>query len=358
MNTHLNRFFLLLFLLMGSIFISANAQRHHDGDGGRSNEGRNFNGGSNRQRSFGQSQVFNRQNNNSFERRDQRRNNFPAQNRVFDIRRNGNDDVYQRRGINRDIARSTVLGSPRNNRTVNNIRINNNSRYGYGYDRSDHYNRYNYVPRRYVYMGAPRFSILPRTYVSIRFGGYPYYYYGGGFYSYFDGFYEPVFAPIGIHIRILPVGYYPIYVGPHLYYYYNGIYYNRYNDEYQVVDAPIGAEVSVLPKGARVVTVNGEKFYEFNGTYYKEGVNTKNEVVYTVVGKYGEINNTDSQTASSGQSLQSLQIGDEINTLPQNTRQVTINGESFFVTPDNLYLKAETKNNAITYKVVGTVDNQ
>ena len=55
----------------------------------------------------------------------------------------------------------------------------------------------------------------------------------------------------------------------------------------------MGATVSSLPKGAKSVTLNGEKMYELNGTYYKEDQNSKGEVIYTVVGKNGEINNTE-----------------------------------------------------------------
>ena len=174
----------------------------------------------------------------------------------------------------------------------------------------------------------------------------------------YDGYYEPVFAPIGIHVTILPVGYYPIYVGPIPYYYYEGIYYRRYNDrndEYEVVDAPMGAVVKSLPKGATKVVLNGEKLYEFDGSYYKEGTNSKNEVVYTVVGKNGVINNTGEQQPVTN-AVQTPQIGDEITTLPENSKRVTINGDVLYVTPDNFYLKAETINNTTTYKVVGKAE--
>lgn len=393
MNTNFNKSLAVLFLLTAAFIGTANAQRDRSNGGNRESRGNAYsnrgggsytNRGSNdnvRQRSFDRSPGFNRGNNNnnngSFDRRGNdnrvanvtpvnrdnstfRRNNFPG----------GNND--------RNTARNSVLGSQRNNdfnsrrgndRNVivnNNMRVNNYNNYNnysryprvYSYNRYGGYSfsRYNYYyPRRYVYIGAPRYSVMPRTFISINFGGYPYWYDRGCFYGYYDGFYEPVFAPIGIHVRILPLGYYPFYIGPSLYYYYDGIYYRKYqdnSDEYEVVDAPIGAVVSSLPKGATKVVLNGEKFYEFNGNYYKEGANSKNEVVYTVVGKNGVIDNTDDQSQENTQP-QIPQVGDEISSLPDNSKQVTINGEVLYVTPDNLYLKAQTVNNTTTYKVVG-----
>lgn len=371
--------------------ISASAQRNRDGDRGErgnsysSRSGRSYSnhnsGDFNRQRNFDRSPDFNRGNNNGSFNRSMNDNRVadrtPVARNNSTFRRNNIPDVNSN---SRNSARSSVLGTPRptdmssrrfgNNRTVvvnNTIRVNNYRNYSryprvYSYNRHGGYSfvHYNYyAPRRYVYVGAPRYSILPHTFISINFGGYPYWYHGGCFYGYYDGFYEPVFAPIGIRIGILPVGYYPIYVGPRLYYYYDGIYYSRYqdrSDEYEVVDAPMGAVVTLLPKGATKVVLNDEKFYEFNGTYYKEGTNSKNEVIYTVVGKNGVINNTNSDQPQVNESAQAPQVGDEITTLPENSKEVTINGEVLYVTPDNLYLKAETVNNATTYKVVGRVE--
>lgn len=212
--------------------------------------------------------------------------------------------------------------------------------------------RYFPVPRRYVYVGAPRYSVLPRGYLHLSFGGYPYYYYNGLFYSYYSGFYEPVYAPVGIHVSLIPRGYYPIYVGPTRYYYYEGTYYRQNSDsDYEVVDAPVGASVALLPKGAKSVTLNGEKFYEFNGTYYKEGVNEKNEVIYTIAGKYGNINNTDAAPFS--QAPAALQMGSVVPALPDGAKEVVINGEHLFVSPDNTYFRAQANNGEISYKVVG-----
>ncbi len=75
-------------------------------------------------------------------------------------------------------------------------------------------------------------------------------------------------------------------------------------------------------------------------------------MVYTVVGKYGEINNSDDPGDVS--SNQPLKMGDIISTLPDNSRPVTINGESLFVSPDNFYFKQRTDNGVTSYEVVGT----
>jgi hypothetical protein len=396
MNTSFKQSLLVLFLLSAGFCISASAQRDRNssqrGNSYSSRNGGNNNNRSNsddnRRRNTDRANGSSRQNNTgSFERRnnnnnnandvasaDRRNNSY----RIIDRNRVGTDNATQRRNSNanfndnrdrqRSSSRNSNFNSQRTNRNVvinNNVRVNNYyNRYPrvYNYDRSGRYSfvRYNYyAPRRYVYIGAPRYRVIPRTFISINFGGYPYWYDRGCFYGYYDDYYVPVFAPVGIHVTVLPVGYRRIYVGPSPYYYYfEGVYYRNYQDrdnEYEVVDAPMGAVISVLPKGATAAVVNGEKFYEFNGTYYKEGANDKNEVVYTVVGKNGNINNTDEQKDDE---IIAPQIGDEITALPENSREVTINGEVLYVTPDNLYLKAETRNNTTTYKVVGKAENK
>ncbi|MDQ2752902.1 MAG: hypothetical protein M3R72_07750, partial [Bacteroidota bacterium] len=44
---------------------------------------------------------------------------------------------------------------------------------------------------------GPRYYGIPGGSISIRFGGYPYYYYGGTFYQPFGGYYRSIFPPIG-----------------------------------------------------------------------------------------------------------------------------------------------------------------
>jgi hypothetical protein len=241
----------------------------------------------------------------------------------------------------------------------NNYRYsNNNYRYNNNYYRSGYGSGYN---RGFSFAYGPRYSIIPRTSISLYFGGSPYYFYNGFYYGYYGGYYEPIFPPIGLRIGFLPYGCSRLFIGGYPYYYNNGIYYRQYDDDYEVVDPPMGATVNSLPKGAKSVILNGEKMYELNGTYYKEDRNSKGEVIYTVVGKNGEINNTgDSGENSSipgnndvNTPPVSLQMGDIVNQLPEGSRVITINGEKMYVAPDDTYLKEESNGGVVQYKVVG-----
>src|SRR5665213_450411 len=249
------------------------------------------------------------------------------------------------------------------NRTITRSRYNNyysynNNRYVGG--RSFRNGYYTYNNRSYAFMSGQRYSFIPRNSVSIYFGGYPYYYNRGCFYGYYGGYYQPLFPPIGLQIGYLPFGYSSFYIGGDPYYYYNGIYYSNYGENnYQVVDAPMGASVYSLPQGAKAVVLNGEKLYELNGTYYKEDRDSKGQTIYTVVGKNGQVNNTDDEsnnTGSNNTNLNSdndnslstpaptLQIGDVVSQLPEGSKVVTINGDKMYVTPDDTYLKEDSDN--------------
>lgn len=282
------------------------------------------------------------------------RNRFPASTNNSIAQRSNRSGIQTNTGRVNNINRgggNTVVNRGGGNNIVN--RGGSTTRYRTG--RGGYPARYSYAPRRYSYSGYQRYSILPRTSISIHFGGYPYYYDRGYYYSYYNGFYEPVYAPFGIRVTVLPFGYYPFYIGPTRYYYYGGTYYRNYGtNEYEVIDAPLGAVISDLPKGATVALVNGEKFYEFNGTYYQEGVNSKNEVVYTVVGKNGEINNTDGPLPVTDNAP--FKIGELVTTLPENSRQVTIDGQVLFLAPDNSYFKEKNIDGTTWYEVVGVDD--
>jgi hypothetical protein len=263
-------------------------------------------------------------------------------------------------GYNRNIASSRS----------NNYYAYNGNRY-IGGGRSFRSSYYTYNNRSYAFMYGPRYSVIPRNSVSIYFGGSPYYYNSGFFYGYYGGYYQPLFPPIGLRIGYLPYGYYSFYNGGYPYYYYNGIYYRSYDDNnYEVVDPPMGASVYSLPQGAKAVVLNGEKLYELNGTYYKEDRDSKGQTIYTVVGKNGQVNNTDDESnnngngdnsnlnGNNGNSLSappaSLQMGDVVSQLPEGSKVVTINGEKMYVTPDNTYLKENSGDSGtVQYEVVG-----
>jgi hypothetical protein len=201
-------------------------------------------------------------------------------------------------------------------------------------------------------MYGPRYTIIPRSFISIHFGGHPYYYHRGYFYGYYSGYYRPIFPPFGLQISVLPFGYSTLFIGEIPFYYYNGIYYRQYDNSYQVVDAPMGATVNSLPRGARSVVINGEKLYELNGTYYKADRDANGNDVFIVVGKNGVINNTDLQSDVFS-SPNSLEMGDRIDQLPEGSKAVTVNGKQLYETPDHIYLQQESENGSSFYKVVG-----
>ena len=97
--------------------------------------------------------------------------------------------------------------------------------------------------------------------------------------------------PYGFTIGLLPRGYWGFYFGGFPYYYYSGIFYSSTNDhQYQVVEAPIGAEVPSLPNDAKPIIVNEQKLYEYLGTYYKEVMDVNGKRHYIVQGKDGVLN--------------------------------------------------------------------
>src|ERR1700710_539921 len=90
----------------------------------------------------------------------------------------------------------------------------------------------------------------------------------GGFYRPGSGYYG--YPHLGFYLGVLPYGYYPFYWGNSLYYYYGGIFYSPYDGGgYQVTTPPVGAAVPSLPEGASSIVIDGQQFYELNGVYYK-----------------------------------------------------------------------------------------
>ncbi len=377
------RIFFLTALSAGIINVSQ-AQRGRDSRGAGEGNGGRVSGGSSRV--------------GSAPSRDMVRRTAPA--RSY----NNNSRVIERSNSMRNFSRGNVVArSPLRNTTVYNSRgsfVNRNgyARAGVGY-RNGYSNNYRYrsyhgnvYGRRTSFMYGPRYRVIPHSFISINFGGYPYYYNNGLFYGYYGGYYQSIFPPFGLRIGTLPFGYSSFYWGGYPYYYYNGIYYQNYGDDgYQVVDAPMGATVSSLPGGATSVVVNGETLYELNGTYYKAGQDANGNTVFTVVGKNGVINNTSTDQGynsaptqgdgAQGQpqpqdygapqqspppsdiapssvnppasSSSSMQIGDTMAQLPDGSKLVNINGEQLYQTPDNVYLKGQLNNGVVQFTVVG-----
>ncbi|PZR25949.1 MAG: hypothetical protein DI535_16055 [Citrobacter freundii] len=220
-----------------------------------------------------------------------------------------------------------------------------------------------YHPRRGGYYGGPGYSPYRGMRVSFSyFSGpraiYPYRginysYYGGHYYRPYGSYFQLVAPPVGISIGILPRGYRTIYAGSIPYYYYGGTYYRpgKKVNTYDVVDAPIGASVPELPEDAKVVVINGQKYYELDGTYYKEDIRDNSEIWYTVVGKDGKLD-TD-QEAIDSTTDNGPQVGDVVDKLPADCRTVVVNGQKYYVSPDDIYYEEVIGQNTISYKIVG-----
>jgi hypothetical protein len=210
---------------------------------------------------------------------------------------------------------------------------------------------------RPAYYHGPRVYSVGHPYVSIGFRGLNYAYYGGYFYRPFPGYFRMVAPPIGIGITILPPGYQRIDVGQYPYFYFNGIYYAPSpGNTYTVVSPPLGAQVNNLPPDTHVMVIDGQKYYEYNGTYYRENVSSDNQRSYTVVGTDGVLN-TDSD-GPAPVTPAGPRIGDRMDKLPDNCREITINGTTYYEAPSGYYYQEVIEKNTISYEVVGKSSDQ
>jgi len=206
--------------------------------------------------------------------------------------------------------------------------------------RHRHYRYYGpYRGQRVVHIAGPR--------IVIPYRGIHFHYSNGFYYRPYGGYFRVVAPPIGIHINILPRGYKRIYVHDVPYYYYGGTYYRKGDDRYEVVQAPLGASVPELPNGAKVVVINNQKYFELDGTYYKEEIRDNNEIWYTVVGTDGKLD-TDEELADDGP-----YVGDVVDQLPADCKTVVVNGNKYYVSPDDIYYEETRTGDKVQYKVVG-----
>ncbi|MFC4232898.1 DUF6515 family protein [Parasediminibacterium paludis] len=222
---------------------------------------------------------------------------------------------------------------------------------------------YHPSPRVYAYAPTPIFR--PSVQISLGLGS-PYY--ARPYVPYYRP-YIPYGPSIGFRVSVLPYGYWPFYFGSDYYYYYDNTFYRRYDDRnYEVVAPPIGAKLPQLPKNAKAVTIDGIRYYELGGTYYQETRNEKNQVLYEVVGVNGElktnqlqnnsnsgnnINNGNFNNQNQPQQNRPIQEGDFVDNLPGQCRTITVNGQTLYVSPDNIYYQQINESNRTYYKVVG-----
>jgi hypothetical protein len=210
-----------------------------------------------------------------------------------------------------------------------------------------------YHPSPRVYAYAPRPVFRPSFNFSVGFGSR---YYARPYVSYSRAF-APYGRSIGFRVNTLPYGYLPIHFGSDYYYYYDNTFYRRYDDRnYEVVAPPIGAKLPQLPSAAKAVTIDGQKYYELGGTYYVATYNNSNQVLYEVVGVNGELKtnqNGNYNNQNQPQQNRPIQEGDFVDNLPDQCKTITINGQTLFVSPDNIYYQQIVDDNRIYYKVVG-----
>ncbi len=187
------------------------------------------------------------------------------------------------------------------------------------------------------------------------FGGVGYH--GGAFYRPGFGYYG--YPHLGFYLGVLPFGYYPFYWGSSLYYYYGGIFYSPYDGGgYQVTAPPVGAAVPNLPKNAQSIKIDGIQYYEVDGVYYKETLDDKGNKVYVVAGKDGVLNTDDSATDPNA-SVAAPKVGDIVNQLPDGCRKVILNGKKYFVSPNDIYYEKVTDPNGnVGYRIASLPDDE
>lgn len=219
------------------------------------------------------------------------------------------------------------------------------------------HNNYYSAPRFYAY--APRPVFRPSLHINVGIGSY-------GYHSY-SPYYQPYipYGPsLGFRVNALPFGYYPFSFGSDYYYYSNNTFYRRFDDRnYEVVAPPIGAKLPQLPRDAKAVTIDGIRYYELGGTYYQENLNSNNQALYEVVGVNGKLNtnsynqNNDYQNSNQGLNNQKTDKesieGDIVEKLPEQCRTVKLNGQTIYVSPDNIYYLQIADGNRTSYKVIG-----
>lgn len=123
----------------------------------------------------------------------------------------------------------------------------------------------------------------------------------------------------------------------------------------------MGAKLPELPSGSKAVVVDGMKYYEHKGTYYKEEISPDNHLLYEVVGTKGVLNTPQQNMPQQYPQQNTPQqlpadnnvIGSKIESLPANTRSVSINGQKYYMAPSGTYYQEVIDGNRVFYQVVG-----
>ncbi|HMR92429.1 MAG TPA: DUF6515 family protein [Chitinophagaceae bacterium] len=194
-----------------------------------------------------------------------------------------------------------------------------------------------------------------RPFVSVHFGGIAYRYQYGRFYRPYGTVFRVVAPPVGIRIAVLPPGYRRFYIGADLYYYHNRTFYRPLGErEYEVIAPPAGATVSEIPGDARETIIDGKTYYEAGGTYFTEEEDENGEIRYRVAGVNGVLDTKEKkETPAAPAKPAGPQVGDRFESLPVNSKQVTINGEKLYMSPSGYYYKQVADDGEAYYEVVG-----
>lgn len=161
-------------------------------------------------------------------------------------------------------------------------------------------------------------------------------------------FYHPfVYPPAGTVVGTLPKDSYQFVWNTHPYYYRDGLFYQADADgSYKIAVPPVGAEVPSLPMAADIVTIDNNPYFQYKGIYYESVIKPGGQFAYKVAGVNG-IGNPD---AASDPALPF--VGDMIDQLPEGSRQVKLNGKTYWVTPGGIYMEEVKKDNRSSYRVV------
>ncbi|MEH6535380.1 MAG: DUF6515 family protein [Psychroserpens sp.] len=195
-----------------------------------------------------------------------------------------------------------IVGQKRNttkNRSVKTEKTHTNDRVSSTHNR--HNDRYRTQPiRRSPHFRYPRhrrvIGVLPRHHVRLVYGGLPYYYYSGIYYTMYGDQYIVVMPPRGFRITVLPVGYTRIVIGPSIYFYHSGVYYSESSTNstesegnYEVSQPPVGIVLNDIHEDSEKVVIDGKILYEYNDVLYKKNTNLEGSMTYEVV--YSKSNN-------------------------------------------------------------------
>ncbi|HOZ84061.1 MAG TPA: DUF6515 family protein [Niabella sp.] len=232
----------------------------------------------------------------------------------------------------------------------------------------------------------------PRPHVMISLGTAMGGIWGSGYWGYGWGprvGFNIVIPPSERRVHSLPLGAEKRIYGGIAYYYRNNTFYREGEDgDYQMVAPPLGAVVDRIPMSAKLRKIEGRYYYESGGVYYQMNKREDGRPEYTIVGKDGELrldeayqnqydqeedaperyNKNDFQNSNpinentpivkNGNEKPEVinpvlpQVGDRFEQLPKNCKEVSVNGESQFVSPNGVYYKKQTNDGETFYEVV------